>query len=139
MLRLGVTLTDWMYRQEIGFKQIEQKLLFRMAQSVLGWTFLVLGVLGLLLPLLQGVLFIVIGLTILSTRNAFARRMLSKLEQKYPEIYAKVERLKLRFASSKPLLVAVGTILMVLLGVGIYLAVLGFKTAYAKIAPMLMG
>lgn len=83
-------------------------------------------------------LFIVIGLTILSTRNAFARRMLARLEQKYPEIYAKVERLKERFAHSKPLLVAIGTILVVLLGVGIYLAVLGFKTAYAKIAPMLM-
>lgn len=79
-----------------------------------------------------------IGLTILSTRNAFARRMLARLEQKYPEIYAKVERLKERFAHSKPLLVAIGTILVVLLGVGIYLAVLGFKTAYAKIAPMLM-
>ena len=79
-----------------------------------------------------------IGLTILSTRNAFARRMLARLEQKYPEIYAKVERLKGRFAHSKPLLVAIGTILVVLLGVGIYLAVLGFKTAYAKIAPMLM-
>jgi len=110
-----------------------------MAQSVFGWTFLVLGVLGLLLPLLQGVLFIVIGLTILSTRNAFARRILSRLEQKYPEIYARVERLKQRFAHSKPLLFAVGTILMVLLGVGIYLAVLGFKTAYAKIVPILMG
>ena len=110
-----------------------------MAQSVFGWAFLILGVLGLFLPLLQGVLFIVIGLTILSTRNAFARRILSRLEKKYPDIYAKVERLKLRFANSKPLLIAIGTILMVLLGVGIYLAVLGIRMAYAKIAPMLLG
>lgn len=109
-----------------------------MAQSIFGWTFVVIGVLGIFLPLLQGVLFIVIGLTILSTHSAFARRMLARLERKYPDIYAKVERLKQRFAESKPLLVAVGTILMVLLGVGIYLAVLGFKTAYAKIAPILM-
>ncbi len=83
-------------------------------------------------------LFIVIGLTILSTHSAFAKRMLARLENKYPEIYAKVERLKARFAESKPLLVTLGTLLVVLLGVGIYLAVLGFKTAYAKIAPMLM-
>lgn len=87
---------------------------------------------------MQGVLFFVIGLTILSTRYAFARRMLARLEKKYPAIYAKVERLKARFGESKPLLLAIGTILMVLLGVGIYLAVLGFKTAYAKIAPLLM-
>ena len=83
-------------------------------------------------------LFIVIGLTILSTRYAFARRTLARLEHKYPEIYAKVERLKQRFAESKPLLLAIGTILMVLLGVGIYLAVLGFKAAYAKLAPILL-
>lgn len=127
-----------MRNETIGIKQIEQKLLIRMAQSIFGWTFVVIGVLGIFLPLLQGVLFIVIGLTILSTHSAFARRMLARLENKYPEIYAKVERLKQRFAESKPLLVAVGTILMVLLGVGIYLAVLGFKTAYAKIAPILM-
>ena len=97
-----------------------------------------LGVLGIFLPLLQGVLFIVIGLTILSTRNAFARRMLDRLERKYPEIYARVERLKQRFAESKPLMVTAGTILMFILGVGVYLAVLGFRTAYAKIVPILM-
>ena len=80
----------------------------------------------------------VIGLTILSTHYAFAQRMLARLERKYPEIYAKVERLKQRFAASKPLLVAIGTILIVMLGAGIYFAVLGFKTAYAKIAPILL-
>lgn len=109
-----------------------------MAQSIFGWTFVVIGVLGIFLPLLQGVLFIVIGLTILSTHSAFARRMLSRLENKYPEIYAKVEGLKQRFAESKPLLVTLGAVLMILLGVGIYLAVLGFKTAYAKIVPILL-
>ncbi len=83
-------------------------------------------------------LFIVIGLTILSTHSAFAQRMLARLEAKYPEIYVKVEGLKQRFAESKPLLVTLGAVLMILLGVGIYLAVLGFKTAYAKIVPILM-
>ncbi len=79
-----------------------------------------------------------IGLTILSTRNAFAQRMLSRLEQRYPDIYARVEGLKQRFAESKPLLVTLSTVLVVLLGVGVYLAVLGFRTAYAKIGPMLL-
>ena len=79
-----------------------------------------------------------IGLSILSTRNAFARRMLERLERKYPDIYARVERIKYRFAESKPLLVTAGMILMIFLGVGVYLAVLGFRTAYAKIVPILM-
>lgn len=122
----------------MGIEQIERKPLLRVAQDVFGWTFLIIGVLGVFLPLLQGVLFIVIGLTILSTRYAFARRLLARLEKKYPEIYAKVERLKVRFAESKPLLLTLGTVLIVLLGVGIYFAVLGFKTAYAKIAPILL-
>ena len=134
----GWTGNRWICRREIGIRQIEQKLLIRIAQSVFGWTFIVIGVLGVFLPLLQGVLFFVIGLTILSTRYAFARRMLARLEKKYPEIYAKVERLKVRFAESTPLLLALGTLLIVLLGVGVYLAVLGFKTAYAKIAPLLL-
>ena len=133
-----VSLRNRKYRQEIGNEQIARKPLLRIAQDVFGWTFVVIGVLGIFLPLLQGVLFIVIGLTILSTRYAFARRMLARLERKYPEVYVRVERLKQRFAESKPLLLAIGTILMVLLGVGIYLAVLGFKTAYAKLAPILL-
>ena len=122
----------------IGYKQIERKLLIRIAQNVFGWAFIVIGALGVFLPLLQGVLFMVIGLTILSTRYAFARRILARLEHKYPAIHARVEGLKVRFAESKPLLLTLGTILIVLLGVGIYLAVLGFKTAYAKIAPILL-
>ena len=137
-LQQDIPETDWIFRQKIGNKPIEKKLLIRIAQSILGWAFVVIGFLGIFLPLLQGVLFIVIGLTILSTHSAFAKRMLARLENKYPEIYAKVERLKTRFAESKPLLVTLGTLLVVLLGVGIYLAVLGFKTAYVKIVPILM-
>ena len=133
-----VPLPERIYPKTTGIEQIARKPLLHIAQDVFGWTFIVIGVLGVFLPLLQGVLFMVIGLTILSTRYAFARRILGRLERKYPEIYAKVERLKVRFAASKSLLLALGTILLVLLGVGIYFAVLGFKTAYAKIAPILL-
>ncbi len=79
-----------------------------------------------------------IGLTILSTQNAFAKRMLVRLEQKYPDAYAKVEGLKQRFARSKLLLITLGTILIVLLVVGIYLAVMGLMALYGELAPILM-
>ena len=34
----------------------------------LGWTFIVLGILGLFLPILQGILFLLIGFILLSAR-----------------------------------------------------------------------
>lgn len=42
---------------------------------VLGWTLLVLGILGLLLPILQGILMIVGGLVILSSYYDWAYRL----------------------------------------------------------------
>jgi uncharacterized protein len=58
---------------------------------ILGWFFICLGILGLFLPVLQGVLFIMIGLAILSTRSALIMRLLRYLEERYPKQHAKVE------------------------------------------------
>ncbi len=57
---------------------------------VLGWTFVGLGILGLFLPILQGILFIMIGLAILSSRSKTIRRLLDYLERKYPNHYEKL-------------------------------------------------
>jgi len=53
---------------------------------VAGWVFIVLGVIGLFLPIMQGVLFIIIGLTILSTEYVWAHHLLSKLRARFPRI-----------------------------------------------------
>jgi len=53
---------------------------------VAGWVFIVLGVIGLFLPIMQGVLFIIIGLTILSTEYVWAHHLLSKLRTRFPRI-----------------------------------------------------
>ncbi len=58
--------------------------------SVIGWGFLGLGVLGLFLPFLQGILFIMIGLAILSTRSEKIARLMNYLERRYPRHYEKV-------------------------------------------------
>lgn len=42
-----------------------------------GWTFILLGIAGLFLPILQGVLFLLVGLMILSSQYAWARRLLA--------------------------------------------------------------
>jgi uncharacterized membrane protein YbaN (DUF454 family) len=51
-------------------------MVWRISRVVLGVAFLALGVVGLFLPFLQGILFMVIGLTLLSTESERARRLL---------------------------------------------------------------
>lgn len=56
----------------------------RMLKIALGWLFLVLGVVGLFVPILQGVLFLAIGLTILATEQVWAHRLLTWLRHRFP-------------------------------------------------------
>jgi hypothetical protein len=54
--RRGLLLAWWLLRQ------------------VLGWFFILLGLLGLVLPVLQGVVFLVIGVALVGRRNPLIRR-----------------------------------------------------------------
>lgn len=54
--------------------------------QIVGWIFVALGVLGLFLPILQGVLFLFIGLAILSTEYAWAHHLLSKVRERFPRL-----------------------------------------------------
>lgn len=56
----------------------------RLAMLGLGYGFLALGVVGLFLPILQGGLFIAVGLLILSRHASWAERMLTRLKSRYP-------------------------------------------------------
>ena len=53
---------------------------------IVGWIFIVLGIAGLFLPVLQGVLFLMIGLIILSNEYAWAHRILEKLRDRFPRV-----------------------------------------------------
>ncbi len=53
---------------------------------LLGWTFILLGIIGLFLPLMQGILFLLIGLSLLSTVSPWAERMLWKIRKRFPRI-----------------------------------------------------
>lgn len=50
----------------------------------LGWAFIFLGILGLFLPILQGILFLAIGLILLSRESDWAARKLVLLKTRYP-------------------------------------------------------
>jgi uncharacterized membrane protein YbaN (DUF454 family) len=53
---------------------------------VAGWTFIVLGVIGLFLPFMQGILFLMICLTILSSEYVWAHHLLTKVRARFPRI-----------------------------------------------------
>lgn len=58
---------------------------------IVGWIFLLLGIIGLFLPILQGVLFIVIGLAILSSEYVWAHNLLRKLRERFPRLSSKAD------------------------------------------------
>ena len=58
---------------------------------VAGWGFILLGIAGLFLPILQGILFLLIGLFILSSEYVWAHRLLQKLKQRFPRIAAQFD------------------------------------------------
>lgn len=68
----------------------------RILVLALGWALILLGVAGLFLPLLQGVALIVVGLYVLSRESKTARRLLERLRERHPELYARVRRLRER-------------------------------------------
>ena len=53
--------------------------------QALGYLFLVLGVLGMVLPILQGFLFLAIGLIILAKTAPWAERLLERFKKTHPE------------------------------------------------------
>jgi len=58
---------------------------------IAGWFFIILGIIGLFLPILQGILFIIIGLLFLAPGNPFIQRLLAKLKKEYHEIFRKLK------------------------------------------------
>ena len=58
---------------------------------VAGWGFVLFGILGLFLPILQGVLFLLIGLLILSSEYVWAHQLLSKLRARFPTVSQKAD------------------------------------------------
>lgn len=58
----------------------------RAAIHVAGWLFIVLGIVGLVLPILQGILFILVGLFLLSSVSPRAERLLHRIRKRFPGI-----------------------------------------------------
>ena len=63
----------------------------RIAILALGWGFILLGIVGLVVPILQGFLFLLIGLALLSSESKTARRLLARLRKRYPGLSERLD------------------------------------------------
>ncbi len=68
----------------------------RIVVYVSGWSLLGLGIVGLFLPALQGILFILMGLLVLSRESQWARSLLTRLRERFPRVDAKLQEIKQR-------------------------------------------
>lgn len=66
----------------------------RIVLQAAGGLFVVVGTLGLALPFLQGLLFIAIGLILLSLAHPRMREWLKARTQRFPRLHSYVERLE---------------------------------------------
>lgn len=67
-----------------------------LGRPILGVVFLVLGVAGLFLPILQGVLFLFIGLSLLAPYSPCLQRQKDRLERRFPRLAEGERRIKAR-------------------------------------------
>jgi uncharacterized membrane protein YbaN (DUF454 family) len=68
----------------------------RVALIAAGWSLLLLGAIGLFLPVLPGVLFLLVGLSILSVEYAWARRWVTALRHRFPAADRKLQAILAR-------------------------------------------
>lgn len=63
----------------------------------LGWFLILLGIVGLFLPFLQGLLFIFIGLIVLSKESKKAKEILHHFKERHPRPFQILSDLRQRF------------------------------------------
>ena len=66
----------------------------RILVIVAGVIFVILGFVGLALPFLQGFLFLIIGLILLSISSAKVRTWLESHTRRYPKVHTAVEKME---------------------------------------------
>ena len=71
----------------------------RRGRKVLGWSFIVLGVLGCVLPFLQGFLFLALGVFVLRDQHVWAANRWAWVERKWPGAVGTIEALEARMTT----------------------------------------
>ena len=63
-------------------------------RHLVGWPLLILGIVGLALPFLQGILFIVVALTLLAPEIPLFGRVIEALKKRFPAVFEKAAEMK---------------------------------------------
>lgn len=71
-----------------------QKQVKKILILTIGIIFIVLGLLGLVLPFLQGILFLAIGFFLISFYFPKSYQWIEKHTEKYPHIYTKIKKVE---------------------------------------------
>lgn len=66
------------------------------AIQIVGWIFVLLGIAGLFLPVLQGILFLLIGLVILSSEYVWAHHLLGRVKARFPKLAGHIDHASAR-------------------------------------------
>ncbi|MDD2237575.1 MAG: hypothetical protein PHG65_10255 [Kiritimatiellae bacterium] len=65
-----------------------------LVRVTLGWLFILLGILGLFLPILQGILFLAIGLWLLAPHVPLFHRLQQRVYARHPRIKKRIRRIR---------------------------------------------
>lgn len=82
--------------QRARFRPLPLPLWLRIATTTLGWLLVVIGVVGLFLPVLQGGLSLAVGFALLSISSQWVHLRLRALLGRYPRIWKRMERFRRR-------------------------------------------
>jgi len=61
-----------------------------------GWFFIFFGIIGLFLPILQGIFFLFVGFYLLSHESKTAKKLSKKLKEQYPSLAKNMDRARKR-------------------------------------------
>lgn len=64
----------------------------KLALFLVGWGFILAGIVGTILPVLPGVLFVIIGLLILSSEYVWASNLLQKIRARFPGLSSRLNQ-----------------------------------------------
>lgn len=69
------------------------------SRKAMGWAMLALGVLGLVLPFLQGFLFLALGVFVLRDQHIWAARRWAWVAGRWPQMVGKLEAMEISMAA----------------------------------------
>jgi uncharacterized membrane protein YbaN (DUF454 family) len=74
----------------------------RAVRHTFGWGLFALGIAGLVLPVLQGWLFIALAAILLAPDVPFFARVLARIEERFPALRHPIQRLRAKVGRSSP-------------------------------------